>query len=126
MPGLVRLTSPVTSTPPDVSPLQLNIERIGRYGGTPNQLLATSNQVSITKGRKAGWVAFTLPKMITLQAGTYYWIGLDSGATGKVARYAGVPVTSALRWNTDTYTDGAAATFGPATADSTNMSIFAG
>ena len=95
-------------------------------GGQPDQLLTTSNQVSVAKGRKAGWVAFTLSKPVVLQAGTYYWVGLHSGATGKVARYAGVSVTSALRWNTDTYSDGATPTFGAATADSTNMSIFAG
>jgi hypothetical protein len=92
--------------------------------GAPATRLASSASVTITAGRAAGWVAFTLPATLTLNANTGYWIGLHSGPT-RVARFAGTTTTGALRLNADTYSDGATSTFGTTSTDATRMSIHA-
>jgi hypothetical protein len=93
--------------------------------GAPATRLASSAAVTISSGRAAGWVTFTLPSSLTLNANSSYWIGLHTGTTASVARFAGASVTSALRYNNDTYSDGATSSFGTANTDATRMSIYA-
>lgn len=82
--------------------------------GSPGALKATSAQVTIAKGRAAGWVDFTISPAVILPAGDY-WLVLHSGTTANITRRFGDTVTGSERNNTDTYTDGAADPFGTAT-----------
>ena len=93
--------------------------------GTPGSRLATSSAVTINAGRAAGWVIFTLPATVSLQAGIYYWVGLHSGTADKISRFAGTSVASALRWNLDAYSDGPSSPFGAVKTDSTQLAAFA-
>jgi hypothetical protein len=61
---------------------------------------------------------------VRLAAGTY-WIGLHTGGTAPVMRFAAESVSGAARFNADAYADGAAATFGAASTDAKSLSLYA-
>ena len=44
-------------------------------GGNPGALLGVSNAVTITAGQAWGWVDFTFPSAVSIQAGTV-WLGI--------------------------------------------------
>jgi RHS repeat-associated protein len=92
--------------------------------GSPGALKATSAQVTIAKGRAAGWVDFTISPAITLPSGDY-WLVLHSGTTANITRRFGDTLTGAERNNTDTYSDGAADPFGTATTGNWSWSTYA-
>ena len=54
-----------------------------------------------------------------------YWIGIHSGATGGVARFAWSPVDNSRAFNVDYDPDGPSDPFGSAPLDNQQMSIFA-
>jgi hypothetical protein len=80
--------------------------------------------VTIGAGRAAGWVKLSFAAPVRLAAGTY-WIGLHTGGTTPVLRFAARPVTGALRYNSDAYADGAAGAFGTASPDAKSLSLYA-
>ena len=84
--------------------------------GAPGQLVARTNELSVAARRPAGWAALGFPAPVRLTAGAY-WVGLHSGGTTVVARYAGDTVSGALRFNADAYGDGSASPFGAASSD---------
>jgi len=94
--------------------------------GLPSTLLASTNTVTIIAGQAAQLVTFSFSSPVQLAAGSY-WLGLHSGGTTAVARYAASTVSNALRFNTksDAYSDGASSTFGSADLDNKQMSIAA-
>jgi hypothetical protein len=97
------------------------------YAGTasgPTTRLATSAALTVTAGRAPGWLKLSFAAPVRLAAGTY-WIGLHTGGTTVVMRYASQTVTGAMRMNTDAYADGAAATFGTATTYPNQLSLYA-
>jgi hypothetical protein len=56
-------------------------------GGGPGQLLGRSFQGTVHAGAPGRWVNFYLPFRLRLDPGVY-WLGLQSGQTGGVARFA--------------------------------------
>jgi len=77
--------------------------------GVPGHLRAQSDEVVIKSGQPGSWVSAHVPQVL-LDPG-FYWIVIHSGDTGGIARDFG---DGAANWygNTDTYSDGAATTFG--------------
>jgi hypothetical protein len=97
------------------------------YAGTstgPTSRVATSSAATISAGRAAGWVALSFATPVRLGPGTY-WIGLHTGGTTTVVRFAAEAVAGALRSNSDSYADGAASTFGTATTSDRRISMYA-
>jgi parallel beta-helix repeat protein len=92
--------------------------------GAPGELVARSFQATITAGRGPRWVDFYLPFPPRLQPGVY-WLGIHSGATHGVGRFAWDPVPNTRRFNIDSYADGPSNPFGSAALDNQQMSIFA-
>jgi hypothetical protein len=92
--------------------------------GAPRELVARSFQATIPAGRGPRWVDFYMPFPPRLQRGAY-WLGLHSGATNGVARFAWDPVASSRRFNGDNFADGPSNPFGSAALDNQQMSIFA-
>jgi parallel beta-helix repeat protein len=92
--------------------------------GGPTELVARSFQVTIPAGRDPGWVDFYLPFPPRLQPGVY-WLGIHSGASGGVARFAWDPAANSRRFNIDAYSDGPSSPFGTSLIDNQQMSIYA-
>jgi hypothetical protein len=84
--------------------------------GAPGELVTRTNELSVAARRPAGWATLTFPAPVRLTAGAY-WVGLHSGGSTVVARYAGGTVAGSLRFNADTYSDGSASPFGAASSD---------
>jgi hypothetical protein len=84
--------------------------------GSPGELIARTGELSVAARRAAGWATLSFPAPVRLTAGAY-WIGLHSGGSTVVARYAGGSVTGALRFNADAYGDGSSNPFGAASSD---------
>ncbi len=70
------------------------------------------------------WVPLYLAPIPRLNPGVY-WLGIQSGATHGVARFAWDSTPGARRYNVDPFADGASDPFGSAFADDQQMSIAA-
>ncbi len=94
--------------------------------GAPDTVVATSATVNVAAGQASAQMTlkFGSPKHLT--SGTY-WVGLHSGGTTAVARYAATTASGALRFNNaaDAFADGSASPFGAVAADDKRMSIAA-
>jgi hypothetical protein len=93
-------------------------------GGAPGALLGRTFQFSVPAGMSGRWLELYLAPPIRLNAGVY-WLGLHSGATNRVARFAWDPKDNSRRFNVDYYPDGPSNPFGSAALDNQQMSIFA-
>jgi hypothetical protein len=93
-------------------------------GGSPQTLLGTSNAVTVTKNQTARWVDFTFPSPVSVSAGSL-WIGFIANTTSGIARIAYTSSTGGLRFNNDTYSDGAANPFGSASSANEHFTIYA-
>ena len=83
-------------------------------GGVPGARLAVSNEVNVAQNQAAGWVDFPLPASVSISAGPI-WMGyIGSSPNIGIPKYDGTGV--AVRYNTDTYSDGASDPFGTSTA----------
>jgi Periplasmic copper-binding protein (NosD) len=91
-------------------------------GGQPGRPLIRSFQAGITAGAGPGWVTLPLPFRLELAPG-HYWLGLHSGATNNVARFAWNTSQGARRFNVDNYLDGPSSPFGPAASDEKRIAI---
>jgi len=82
--------------------------------------------VTISAGQAPGLVTMSLETPVRLTSG-YYWLGLHSGGSTAVARYAATSVAKALRFNTtaDAFADGASSPFGSTSSDDKLMSMSA-
>lgn len=74
-------------------------------GPKPLNLLALSNEVTITDGQSAGWVEFTLTSPVDLTP-TTYWLGFIAGLPTNAARRGYTSVLGNRRYEPDTYSDG--------------------
>jgi subtilisin family serine protease len=92
--------------------------------GSPGSLLAATNSLTFTSTSPAGWYDLTFPTPPHLAAGNY-WIGVLSGASYGVAGYRYDSVSGSRDYNSNTYTAGPSDPFGPFTADSQQMSLYA-
>jgi hypothetical protein len=93
-------------------------------GGSPQTLLGTSNAVTVTQNQAARWIDFTFPSPVSVSAGSL-WIGFIANTTGGIARIAYTSSTGGLRFNNDTYSDGAANPFGTASSANEHFTIYA-
>jgi parallel beta-helix repeat protein len=92
--------------------------------GLPTSLVATSSVVTIDAGRPPGFVDLPVGGSPVLQPGVY-WLGLHSGATHGVARFAWSSVAGHRRYGIDAFADGASNPFGSALVDDQQISIYA-
>jgi len=93
--------------------------------GSPGALLGVSNQVTVTAGQPWGWVDFTFPTAVSIQAGTI-WMGYIGGCCDLTQlRYDSIP--NDLRYNVDAggYADGPSNPFGAANTLSFHYSLYA-
>jgi len=81
--------------------------------GVPGSLLGTSNAVTITAGTAFGWVPFTFSAPVTIGAGPV-WVGYLAGASTGVTQFKYDTSAGAVKYNADTYVDGASNPFGTA------------
>jgi len=95
-------------------------------GGAPGALLGVSNQVTVNAGQAWGWVAFTFPSPVAIQAGTI-WMGYIGGTTGSLTQLKYDTLTADLRYNQDAggYADGPSNPFGSATTSNKHYSLYA-
>lgn len=101
---------------------QLRMALYQDSSGTPGAKVLESNVATVTSGQAPGWVAFTT-SAVPLAAGTY-WIVIQSGDTGGVARDYG---DGAADWfgGSDTFSDGASNPFGTGSTGTVTLSVFA-
>ena len=90
--------------------------------GAPDRPLARTYETTIVAGQSAKIITLYFPSPIHVPDGAY-WLGLHSGGTTAVARYAATISTSALRYNPDDYSDGPSSLFDTASADDKAMSL---
>ncbi len=93
-------------------------------GLVPGALRARSFQVTLPAGLGPGWVNFYFPFPPRLDPGVY-WLGIHSGATNGVARFAWQSKPGFRRYNIDAFGDGSSYPFGPAFLADEEMSIYA-
>jgi hypothetical protein len=93
-------------------------------GGAPGALLGRTFQFTVPAAMSGRWLELYLAPPIRLNPGAY-WIGLQSGTTGGVARFAWDARDNSRRFNVDYYPDGPSNPFGSAALDNQQMSIFA-
>jgi PKD repeat protein len=67
-------------------------------GGEPGALLGVSNEVIVTAGRPWGWVDFTFPTPVTIQAGTI-WMGFLAGDSSDLIQRRHSSVANDVRYN---------------------------
>jgi glucose/arabinose dehydrogenase len=82
-------------------------------GGVPGALLGTSNAVTINAGAAFSWVPFTFSTPPTVTAGPV-WIGYLAGTTSGLTQARLDSAAGVIKYNADTYSDGAANPFGTA------------
>jgi PKD repeat protein len=95
-------------------------------GGSPGALLGVSNAVTISAGRAWGWVDFTFPSAVAIQAGPV-WMGYIAGSAGDLTQLRYTPATAGLRWNVNTggYSAGPSDPFGAGNTSNINYSLYA-
>jgi hypothetical protein len=72
----------------------------------------------------ARWVPLYLAPPAQLNPGVY-WIGIQSGATNGVARFAWNSKPNSRRFNADAFADGSSDPFGSALVDDQQLSVLA-
>ena len=92
--------------------------------GKPQALLGASEQLTFKSTSSAGWYELKFPSPVTLTAGSY-WIGVLTGATGKVAGFRFTKVTAARNYNANTYSSGPSNPFGSGSIDAKQTSLYA-
>ena len=90
----------------------------------PGAYVTRSFAVDIPAGMSPRWVQFYLAPTAQLQPGVYS-LGLHSGPSHGIARYAWDSKPGARRFNVDLESDGPSNPFGSAFADDQQISIFA-
>ena len=96
-------------------------------GGNPGALLGASDEVSVPAGKAWGWVDFTFPSPVAIQAGTI-WMGYLNGDQTNVIQRAYSSVTNDLRYNANAggYAAGPSDPFGSAISGlNYHLSIYA-
>ena len=83
------------------------------YAGAPHKPLAMTYQTTIVAGQPKRFVTLTFPSPIRIVGGVY-WLGLHSGGTSAVARYAATSSSGAMQYGSDDYSDGPSSPFGSA------------
>jgi hypothetical protein len=85
--------------------------------GAPGSLLGTSSAVTINHGAAFAWVPFTFSSPVTIAAGPV-WVGYLAGTTTGITQFKYDTSAGAVKYNADTYSDGASNPFGTASTAS--------
>jgi PKD repeat protein len=95
-------------------------------GGNPGALLGVSSPVTITAGRAWGWVDFTFPAPVAIQAGTI-WMGYIAGTVSDLTQLRYDTSLGELRWNVNSggYAAGPSNPFGSANISNIHYSLYA-
>jgi putative glycosyl hydrolase-like family 15 (GHL15) protein len=83
--------------------------------GNPATLLGTSNEVTITAGRAAGWVTFTFPSKVVIPSGAVAVGYIRGGPTTRLIRAYADTAAGTRKANADAYSNGASNPFGTVT-----------
>jgi hypothetical protein len=94
------------------------------YATTGGGLVAAGTDVSVPGGQTARWMDFTFPEPVLVQAASYD-VGIQGGPDSNIFRTYGDTGGTSATEVTDTFADGAAASFGSGAAAARDMSIFA-
>jgi PKD repeat protein len=126
--GVVKLTGYLSGQAPYAPPGATQVIRAVLYadsGGNPGALLGVSNQVTVTSGQPPGWVDFTFPSAVQVQAGTV-WMGYIAGVTDLI-ELAYDQVANDLRYNVNAggYAAGPSSPFGTANTVGYHYSLYA-
>jgi len=92
--------------------------------GAPGALLGSTNPLTVSSTSAAGWYELPFAAALKLAAGNY-WIGFISGTTSEIFAFRYDTVSSALDYNTNTFTTGASNPFGTPTTLSYEISLYA-
>ena len=82
-------------------------------GGVPGARLTVTRSTTISKRSRGHWVTLPVKPALKLAPGAYY-LGLQSGKSGHVARVGATAAPDGTRQNSDTYPGGPANRFGRA------------
>jgi uncharacterized repeat protein (TIGR01451 family) len=93
-------------------------------GGQPNALLGITQPLRFKKTQAPGWYDLPLSSPLKLASGAY-WIGIFSGATGKVAGFRYDSVSGSRVYNSDLFVSGPSDPFGRFSTDDERMSLYA-
>ena len=83
-----------------------------------------SNQVTVTAGQAWGWVDFTFPSSVPVQAGTV-WMGYHMSTKSNLTQLRYDPVGGGGFWNVNTYSSGASNPFGTGNPMDVQFSLYA-
>jgi len=92
--------------------------------GAPRALLGVTSTISFRSGEAAGWYDLSFAKPLALQPG-FYWIGVLSGSTSKIAAIRWKNVASSGKYSANRFASGPSNPFGPVTTDSERLSLYA-
>ena len=92
--------------------------------GGPGAYVTRSFDFTVAAGTAAHWQPLWLAPVPRLDPGVY-WVGIQSGPTNGVARFAWSPKPSSRRYNIDAFADGASDPFGSSFGDDQQMSVLA-
>jgi hypothetical protein len=92
--------------------------------GRPGALEAETGKLTFMSKEAPGWYHLVFATPLKLAAGNY-WIGVITGATGKVAGERYDSVANAEDYNANNYTSGASNPFGPVKTTNEEMSLYA-
>jgi hypothetical protein len=96
----------------------------GDSKGAPGALLGVTEAISFKSTAAPGWYHLAFATPIKVNRGQY-WIGIITGAAGKVASESFTSVDSAEVFNTNRYTSGPSNPFGKVTSGDEQMSLYA-
>jgi chitodextrinase len=96
----------------------------GDQAGAPAALVGATASHTIVKGAPGAWVTLALPAPLPLSAGDYH-LGILSGGTGQLGRYAAVSLAAGLKQNDQPFATDPSNPFGPVTTFDLGLSIFA-
>lgn len=104
--------------------LRAVLYRNGTAGG-PGAYVTRSFEFTVPAGMSGRYIPFWLAPIPHLDPGVY-WIGIQSGGVGQVARFGWRPRAGARRFNGDAFADGASDPFGAGTGvDDKQLAAFA-
>jgi subtilisin family serine protease len=94
-------------------------------GGAPGALLATGREVVYRASvNGSGWFDLPLPAPVALQPGTY-WLGFITGSASEGMGYAYDKLSASRAYNQNEYSAGPSSSFGAASTDSEQASVYA-
>jgi hypothetical protein len=93
-------------------------------GGKPGSLLGATEQLTFKSREAAAWRELRFATALELAPGSY-WLGVLTGPVNRVAGFRYAKVARSRDYNANVYSAGPTATFGAASSDEEQMSLYA-